>query len=195
MSSTQITCSFDLTGAATGTWDVTVTNPDTQSGTLAAGFTVTGDTTAPEITTWAIAATHAGGVGQIVITMADGYIEPRNCGIALLRVCFTEPLDPATVDTGVIAAVGVINGDCSAQVVDVTLDGSCIWVEFSPALPDQDTYEITVSTAVCDLAGNPLDAFCGDEFTLEVVPEPTTIALFGLGLLDLGAKLRRRRAS
>ncbi|MFO0971964.1 MAG: S8 family serine peptidase [Phycisphaerae bacterium] len=37
----QITCSFNLAGAYAGTYDVVVTNPDTQSATLAAGFSVT----------------------------------------------------------------------------------------------------------------------------------------------------------
>ncbi|MGC9334852.1 MAG: hypothetical protein ACP5JJ_11930, partial [Anaerolineae bacterium] len=41
VTSSQITCDFDLLGAATGAWNVVVTNPDTQSGTLANGFTVT----------------------------------------------------------------------------------------------------------------------------------------------------------
>ncbi len=31
-SDTQITCDLDLTGAATGTWDVVVTNPDDPGG-------------------------------------------------------------------------------------------------------------------------------------------------------------------
>jgi hypothetical protein len=37
----QITCDFNLTGAATGPWNVVVTNPDMQSATLTNGFTVT----------------------------------------------------------------------------------------------------------------------------------------------------------
>ena len=32
-------------------------------------------------------------------------------------------------------------------------------------------------------------------FHLAAIPEPGTIALFGLGLLGLGAKLRRRKQS
>jgi len=40
VSSTQITCTFDLNGAAAGQWNVVVTNPDAQSGTLTNGFTV-----------------------------------------------------------------------------------------------------------------------------------------------------------
>ena len=41
VSATQITCDFNLTGAATGAWNVVVTNPDDQSDTLTNGFTVT----------------------------------------------------------------------------------------------------------------------------------------------------------
>ena len=41
VSSTQITCSFNLAGAASGQWNVVVTNTDTKSGTLTNGFTVT----------------------------------------------------------------------------------------------------------------------------------------------------------
>lgn len=41
VSPSRITCDFDLTGAATGAWNVVVTNPDSQSGTLPAGFSVT----------------------------------------------------------------------------------------------------------------------------------------------------------
>ncbi|MDY7077710.1 MAG: hypothetical protein SXV54_12385 [Chloroflexota bacterium] len=40
VSESQITCDFDLTGAATGLWNVVVTNPDGQSGMLSDGFTV-----------------------------------------------------------------------------------------------------------------------------------------------------------
>jgi hypothetical protein len=40
LTSTAITCHFDLTGTATGAWDVVVTNRDGGFGTLAGGFTV-----------------------------------------------------------------------------------------------------------------------------------------------------------
>jgi len=39
--STNITCTFDLTGRPAGTWDVVVTNPDGRAGKLADGFTIT----------------------------------------------------------------------------------------------------------------------------------------------------------
>ncbi len=40
ISSLRISCTADLSGAATGTWDVVVTNPDLQSGTGSTMFTV-----------------------------------------------------------------------------------------------------------------------------------------------------------
>ncbi len=41
VSSTQITCILPITGAGTGYWNVIVTNPDFQTGTLPNGFMVT----------------------------------------------------------------------------------------------------------------------------------------------------------
>jgi len=40
--STKITCSFDLSAAEEGDWDVVVTNPDNRSGTLPEGFEIVG---------------------------------------------------------------------------------------------------------------------------------------------------------
>ncbi len=40
----KLTCSFDLTGAEPGAWDVWVINPDTEGASLAGGFTVSNPT-------------------------------------------------------------------------------------------------------------------------------------------------------
>jgi len=40
VSTSKITCSLDLTGKTTGTWNVVVTNPDSQYSTLTNGFTI-----------------------------------------------------------------------------------------------------------------------------------------------------------
>jgi PKD repeat protein len=45
---TNITCTFDLTGRQAGPWNVVVTNPDNQEGMLAGGFEI--QTTTPSVT-------------------------------------------------------------------------------------------------------------------------------------------------
>ncbi len=50
VNSNTVTCDFDPTGAATGQWNVVVTNPDSQSGTLPNGFTLNPSPTAPTVT-------------------------------------------------------------------------------------------------------------------------------------------------
>jgi len=40
VSANKITCDVDITGAATGAWDVRVTNSDGKSDTLAGAFTI-----------------------------------------------------------------------------------------------------------------------------------------------------------
>ena len=47
VSSSELTCRFCLAGAELGAWDVVVTNPDSQSGSLNEGFTVLDETIAP----------------------------------------------------------------------------------------------------------------------------------------------------
>jgi hypothetical protein len=46
VSATKITCDLNLTGAATGTWNVVVTNTDLEAGTLTNGFTINNPGTA-----------------------------------------------------------------------------------------------------------------------------------------------------
>ncbi len=156
--STQITCQFDLTGAAVGLWDVTVTNPDGQSATLADGFEVqAGDISPPDIVGWEISAVH-GGVGELRTVISDGAVESRIIAVDCLVVHFDEPLDAATFTPSAVSIVGITNGDQSALVSSVVLegDGSTARITLSGTLPEPDRYTVTISTAVCDLAGNPL---------------------------------------
>ncbi|MCG2676138.1 hypothetical protein L6304_03000, partial [bacterium] len=54
VSATKITCTFNLTGATTGAWNVVVTEPtNSQQNGLGGGFTVTGTgVTTITITNW-----------------------------------------------------------------------------------------------------------------------------------------------
>jgi hypothetical protein len=62
----QITCTFNLTGAAAGPWNVVVTNSDALSGTLTNGFTV--NNPVPTITTLSPTSGLAGGA-QFTLTV------------------------------------------------------------------------------------------------------------------------------
>ena len=66
-SATKITCTFDLTGAISGAWDVVVTNTDGQSGTLPGGFAVN-----PPPTVTSIAPSGGTNVGTVSITNLAG---------------------------------------------------------------------------------------------------------------------------
>ncbi len=70
VSASQITCDFDLTGAATGTWNVVVTNPDAQSGTLPDGFTVNPAAGTPTVSS--ITPNEANNSGVVHITNLAG---------------------------------------------------------------------------------------------------------------------------
>lgn len=146
---TQITCTLDLNGVTPGTWDITVTNPDGQWGTLTDGFTVeSDDSTPPEVVEWTVVATHGGGVGEIATTCTDGYVETRTGRVSRLAVVFTDPLAPVTpADLMVVASKA---GDISARVSATTLstDAHTLFIDFSPALPDDDTFEITLSETI-----------------------------------------------
>lgn len=68
INSTKMTCTFDLIGKAAGKWNVVVTNPDSQSGTLQEGFTVVA-TPAPAPTVSGI--TPNSGYNTALITISN----------------------------------------------------------------------------------------------------------------------------
>ncbi|HCA46175.1 MAG TPA: hypothetical protein DEP45_02100 [Armatimonadetes bacterium] len=157
-SATEIECTFNLTGAAVGLWDVVVTNPDGESGALEDGFeVVAGDTSPPDIAQWSVALTHSG-VGELITPIADGFVEPRTLGVRCFIVAFDEPLDAATFTNSCVTITGVTNGNQSGLLSSVALqgDGSIARITLSGALPQPDRYTVSISDAVKDLYGNAL---------------------------------------
>lgn len=67
-SATKITCAFDLTARAAGAWNVVVTNPDSQSGTLQGGFTVVAVPAPPPSVT---SITPNSGINSGVVTISN----------------------------------------------------------------------------------------------------------------------------
>ncbi|HVP40021.1 MAG TPA: IPT/TIG domain-containing protein, partial [Candidatus Saccharimonadales bacterium] len=76
VSTSHLTCVFDLTGLLPGAWDVSVRNPDGQTATLAGGFTVTGSSPVPTLSS---VSPSSGYLGQTIspLTLAGtGFIPP-----------------------------------------------------------------------------------------------------------------------
>jgi PKD repeat protein len=63
---TTITCTFDLTGKATGSWNVVVRNTDDKAGTLASGFIITRPPPVPDFT-----ATPVLGTAPLTVQFTD----------------------------------------------------------------------------------------------------------------------------
>ena len=80
-SGTRINCTVDLAGKAAGEWDVVVTNTDSQSGTLPAGFTI--ENPAPVVSS--IDPAQGQNTGPVVIDALRGSNFLEGAGINLTR--------------------------------------------------------------------------------------------------------------
>ncbi len=133
VSSTQITCTFDIYEATPAEWDVVVTNPGSQSGTLAKGLLIK-DGIPPKVT----------------INQAADQADPTNSSTIRFSVVFSEPVvgfDASDViltsTAGATAASVTDSGDQIHYTVEVTGMSVCGLV--SAEIP---------ADVVTDLAGN-----------------------------------------
>jgi PKD repeat protein len=114
LSGNQITCTFDITGAEAGAWDVVVTNDDMQSGTLPAGFTVMN----PAPTVAGIDPATGINTGNVTITDLSGTGFLAGATVALNRTGFADI--PGT-------SVVVLSGNQITCVFDLTGADAGAW--------------------------------------------------------------------
>ena len=114
VSGSQINATFDLTGVATGAWDVVVTNNDGQSGTLPAAFTVTN----PPPTLSSIAPSTGVNTGPVAITdlAGTGFVTGAT-------VTLSQTGQPDVVATGVT----VVNSTSITCTFDITGVAAGLW--------------------------------------------------------------------
>jgi len=144
--------------------------------------------------TWHIVGAHGG--AEIMTPVVEDAIEPRAAGIRKLTVAFNDPLDAATVGTGIVGIAGQISGNQSSQVQSVTLEGDrTLIITLSAALPDADWYTVTVNTDLHFQNGTPVSgdldirigALSGDIDGSGAVTAADVVALRGLAGQSLDA--------
>ncbi|MFA6170719.1 MAG: DUF2341 domain-containing protein [Candidatus Margulisiibacteriota bacterium] len=111
VSSAQLTCNFDLTGAAAGAWTVVVTNPDLQSDSLPGGFTVK----YPPPTVSAVSPESGRTLGGTAITVSGQYFfEPSYSRAVAINNSGSELTDfqlPVTLETASLISAGKMLSD------------------------------------------------------------------------------------
>ena len=122
VSPTQITCTFNLSGAGTGTWNVVVTNTDTQFGTLTNGFTVTNP--APTVTSVAPSGGPLSGGTSITIT-GTGFISGATVKIGTNPATGVNVTNSTTITAATPAGTGmqsvvVTNPDTQSSNTNIT---------------------------------------------------------------------------
>jgi hypothetical protein len=152
----EIECTFNLTGAAAGQWNVVVTNSDTQSGTLTNGFTV--NNPAPTITSLNPASSLAGGAQFTLTVNGTNFVNGATVqwnGTARTTIYVSSTQLTATIAAADIATAGIF----PVTVVSPTPGGG-----------SSNAANFTVNNPVPTVTGlNPASTTAGGaQFTLTV---------------------------
>ena len=150
-------CSYTNTGAVAGYWEVTATASNENGSATQTWWWTVNDTTPPTVTDWA----------------------PTGTGVAIttsITATFSEPMNESTLNDETII---VENSTGSAIAGAVTYDSATRTVTFDPTanLEYNETYNVTITTGVADLAGNHLAAHKTWNFTTRSEVMEATISI------------------
>ena len=160
---TSLTCTFDLTSAPAARRSVTVTNPDGKIGTLANGFTITGN--APTLTARNPTAGNRGWPVNIITLTGTGF-QP-GAGVRLQRSGYSDVVatgvnvvSPTSINAGTFDLLGVMAGAWTIRVINAD-GGSSGTQAFTVSSPTPTISSVTPNTAargttvsITNLAGN-----------------------------------------
>jgi len=139
--------SYTNTSAVAGYWEVTATASNENGSVTQTWWWTVNDTTPPTVTDWA----------------------PTGTGVAIttnITATFGEPMNESTLNDETII---VENSTGSAIAGAVTYDSATRTVTFDPTanLEYNETYNVTITTGVADLAGNNMASEFRWNFTTE----------------------------
>ena len=109
------------------------------------------------ISKWETSMNH-GPAGEVTTLLSQGYVECRSGPLSQLRLTFSQPLDPATVNNSSLTIQAQTAGDLSGTVSNISLtSGNTVMVvTLSAGLPEADRFTVTLSDSVKDSAGADL---------------------------------------
>lgn len=182
-SPTQITCTFDLTGAAAGLWDVVVTNPDMQTGTLPNGFSII--LPAPVVTSITPSSGTQGAVVNVTDLAGSNFVD--GAGVKLTRIGEPDIVASSVVVvtssqiTCALDLTGAAAGAWNVVVTNPDTQSATLTDGFTVVLPPPGIASITPASGitgtivpVTDLAGTNFVA--GAAVKLTRMGEPDIVA-------------------
>jgi len=148
--------SYTNTSAVAGYWNVSAVATNENGTAMQTWWWTVNDTTPPTVTDWA----------------------PTGTGVAIttnITATFSEPMNESTLNNETII---VENSTGSAITGAVTYDSATRTVTFDPTtnLEYNETYNVTITTGVADLAGNNMASNHTWNFTTSTPPS-TTVAI------------------
>lgn len=154
--STSLTCTLDLTGLATGTWDIGVTNPDGKMGTGANLLTIVAPIVPPSVT--AIAPTAAPASGTAVLSITGTGFQPSvlfrltmpgQTPISSLLSTNTTSLATASFDLA-----GVITGSWFLEAVNPDGGSATTSIAFAVTTPISSPVISAIAPASASASGS-----------------------------------------
>ncbi|MFA7304908.1 MAG: hypothetical protein WC015_10420, partial [Methanoregula sp.] len=121
VSATKITCDFDLTGAPAARRNVTVTNPDGKTGTLANGFTITSN--APALSARNPTSGNRGWLVNIISLTGNGFqpgatVRLNRTGYTAVGATGVNVASPTSINAGTFNLLGVTAGTWNILVTN-----------------------------------------------------------------------------
>lgn len=176
VSAVQITGTVNLAGAAPGTWDVVVTNPDSQSGSRANGFTVAN--AAPTVTS----VTPPSGVRGTTVYLSDlagtGFLAGGS--VRLNRT-----------DSPAITATNITVVSATRITCDIPIPAGATVGGWDVIVTNPDTLAGSLANGFAVDAAAPAVSAISPNSSLQTTPVPVSIA--GTGF-QTGANLTLKRA-
>jgi len=144
--------SFNITGTATGTWNVVVTNTNNSSGTLSNGFTVNSPGPPPNVSSTSPSSRGQGAISQNITVSGSNFTNPATTtfsgtGVTVNNTTFvTSAQLTANITVGAGAATGTRNVTVTNSDGQQDVCAACFTVNSAPVVSSANPASSTQGT-------------------------------------------------